>query len=387
MDSFESTSEQQLAYRLSLITGSLIILILQSISNWHGLTLTTDSYYYLELASSIKAQQSLTKVNPYFPFQTLLPYLIYWLDKVDVNLISIVYILSPIFIYLINMKVGRELFKSKYTLIFYSVSLVFSTPLYLVHSFLWTEPLFILCLSAMWLCVFKYMKKQSKFMILPIMVLAILLCLSRKAGILFIGFGSFFVLLFSSVKWKFFRPLLAIVFIIFALFFYGYLGETNYIGERPTTSGFLIHFEGYTNSLSTFLLPRVVPYGPRVVAFTAALIYALTVIVSGQLDSFKRRFLYTSSSVVALYFLTRLFYFRPDVSEMDRYLSPVYPILFAIIAMGIDGLTRLPIKKFHILKIIVLLWFLYPITRTIKNIALWSQLPTKKLVVKKEASY
>jgi len=86
--------------------------------------------------------------------------------------------------------------------------------------------------------------------------------------------------------------------------------------------------------------------------------------------------------ILAVYFIMIQLAFKVEPWSAERYLSPVFPVLF-FIAFG--TLQDLEFKKVAwwkpvYLHIFLALWWLYPLIRTLKNAGFWHQINCGSLI-------
>ena len=206
----------------------LLATVLVLIANFNGIGYTHDSYYYIQNAELINKIGVWDYVLKYGLKQQLLTLII---SKID-NICSGAAVLNAFLFVLTNLVwiiATRNYFSTKYQWYVFCLFLVFSTPLLLTTSFLWTEPLFHFFLALLFLN--HQLHVQANFrrflgylIILPFLVFA------RKAGMLII-MG---VLIYETLQLKITIRLflwLSLGFLIYM--FYGYTSFPNIIGEQP----------------------------------------------------------------------------------------------------------------------------------------------------------
>lgn len=353
------------------IAGSVLLLILYVYANMNGLGLTPDSYMYLKQAEFFDQNFSFiaNEVHPLFPFQTFLIVVLSFFPDAASGLkyMSIIqaFLLVGNFI-LLTVLAGRIFVKPVYVFLFAGV-IVFSTPLLMVHSFLWTEPFFIFTVSVLLWLIFKHMQQPSYRNYVILFFLLVLLCLQRKAGLLFIAGTALGLILFlSSFSFR-----IKLILVLSGLTLVTLLYAFDVVGELPVIGNFWNHVRDYADFLSAWLLPLSVPFLIRIVFLVGALFF-ITVTLFTQNKNSTSLFLKVLFSIFATYCFVRLFYFRPDRSEMDRYLAPIFPIFFLLLFSSIEyRLEKCSMKVRTVVLALLFLWLTYPAIRTIKNTFLW----------------
>jgi hypothetical protein len=72
--------------------------------------------------------------------------------------------------------------------------------------------------------------------------------------------------------------------------------------------------------------------------------------------------------IAVTYYLLMHLSFLIDQSSADRYLAPIYPLVLIAVFHLAERSTYL---KHKLIKIIVVIWLLYPMSRLIKNTIFW----------------
>ncbi len=361
---------------LLVIAALMVTGLLYLYANHNGLGLTHDSFNYLDLAKILAQTGTFSEIhqNKIFPFQTLEIVILSFLgDKAMIGM-TIIHGVSIITIVFISIKLAASIIDAVSIRWIYVFTQVFGAPLLLTHSFLWTEPLFILFLNCQFLLLFHFFKTRQLKYIPLVLLFSLLYCWQRKAGMLFsLGLVGFFITYFVSNKKVILVLLVMIMLAIFVL--YGGLGSPNYIGEYPTFNTFgknIIHNLG---TVSVWILPLPLNYTLRVIFLLLTLIgitYFYTINYP-KMDKGKRDFINCITVTCLFYFISRFFFQRPHYDEAARYLAPIYPSMVLIGFLGID-FTYVKINKNHWQKIVIVVlvcWTIYPITRSVKNVILW----------------
>ena len=358
-------------------------------ANFNGLGLTHDSIQYWKKSIVFADTHSFKKIGytTFFPFQSL-----------EIVLLSIFGVNAQvIFKYLhalllggtvfIHLMIAKEIFSNSKTLFIYAATLIFSTPLLMVHSFLWTEPLFIFLVSLQWYLLWQFFHHKTLKTFVAILLVTILYCWQRKAGMLFcLGLILAFTVHFVSSKKQISGILIVLLFLIFVL--YGGLGTPNFIGELPDVSSLPLNLKNYSGALSAWIFPLPLNYWIRTGLFALILIFIGYLLNKTLLDISEEKRAYISGIIIIVltYLVIRHFYDRPDFDEADRFLAPIYPGIFFLVIFAMEQLvlkTRRDILRL-ILPVIAALWLTYPVIRTFKNAKLWHNRTKIPLLIKEE---
>lgn len=372
---------------LAIVIG--ICLLYYTTSN--GLVITDDSYYYLSKAQQFAVVKSFHAIGfkTIFPFQTLEIYIIYLFGEHWEPGIRLLNYFCWTGTFSLNILIAKQLFKKELSVVFFGGLMLFSTPYLMVHSFLWTEPLFILLLSLQLYLLWSFIQSRNAYLLIPILLLSIVYCWQRKAGMLF-SVGITFSLIFLLIKSNGLKIGIISILIIATFLLYGGFGFPNQIGELPFIDGIGVNLYNYFATLSAWILPMPLNYNIRIGLLLLLIIgygYYLQKIRT-SVDPQKFYFLLCLITIFIIYFGIRQFYYRPNYHEAERFLAPLYALFFFFIIFVTEHIS---LHKYHrrlgfTFFMILLLWFAYPITRTIKNARLWHNHNKKSLSIKEPYS-
>ena len=374
---------------LIIFLAVLVAVIIFFYANFNGLGLTFDSIKYLEKSMVFANTHSFQKTGfpELFPFQSLE---IVLLSILGTNAMVIMKYLHA-FLFggtvFIHLTIAKEMFESKKSLPIYALTLVFSTPLLMVHSFLWTEPLFIFLVSLQWYLLWRFFHHKTLKTIIYILLLSVLYCWQRKAGMLFsLGLVLAFTVHFVSSKKQFWGILIALCLSVFIL--YGGLGTINFIGEYPVLSSFPLNLKNYSDALSAWIFPLPLNFWIRIGLFVLVMGAAGTVMwkTIPEIKEAKRKYITSIIIIILTYYIVRHFYDRPDADEADRFLTPVYPGIFFLLIFVLERILSKMGRGFFrpVLPVILALWLTYPVVRTFKNAKQWHKRTKIPLLMKKE---
>lgn len=375
--------------RVIVVLSALAAVIIYFYANFNGLGLTNDSLQYWEKSIIFAETHSFTAIgfNPVLPFQSLE---IVLLAVFGHQSQTVFWCLHALFLggtVFIHLMIAKGIFSSTKTLFIYAASLVFSTPLLMVHSFLWTEPLFIFLVSLQWYFLWRFFQVKTWKTFLIILLIAALYCWQRKSGMLFcLGLALAFSLHYAAGWKQIAGSILVLGLLIFTL--WGGFGTPNFIGEFPKVSSFATNLGNYSNALSAWLLPLPMNYPIRAGLSLLLFVFAgyiLWQVLPGVANE-KKPYFTSIITIVLTYLVIRHFYDRPFFDEADRFLAPVYPGIFFLLIFAIEQFvlhTQRPILKLCI-PVILALWLIYPAMRTFKNAKLWHNRSKIPLLIKEE---
>ncbi len=354
----------------------------------NGLVLTDDSFVYLEKANVFAEKRSFRALGftTFFPFQSLQIYILYLLGEkwsIGIQLLNTACWTGTILTYYF---LARRTFKQPAYAYIFLITLTFSTPLIMVHSFLWTEPLFILLVSLQILLIREFILSKHYYLLIPLLLLSLLYCWQRKAGMVF-SLAVIVIMIHLLTKNNRLKIILYSLITISILILYGLGGIIpNQIGELPDLSSITINLHNYQSAISAWILPFPLNVWFRI--FILVLIVSLIIVffrkIKSDVEQPVLKFVRSLVIIFVLYLVIRHFFHRLHFHEADRFLAPIYPIFFFLIIFVIDRITLLhfPKKLAYILLAVTSIWLAYPIVRSIKNADLWHNHPKKSLAIK-----
>ena len=289
----------------------VLTLSLWSIANFHGLGLTHDSEYYLNLS---RGDHELM-----WRAQGLLPLILSMSHEPEtaarwINFASLICTL------LIWMRIVHRSELDIWGKFFAFSWICLSLPFLAVTSFLWTEPLFIVISSTVFLFLQVWSKRKvllESLLLIPLLILAVW---ARKIGLVLACSVAIYVAS-CFMDSKSHRHLLYLV--SACLLLSGWLFIFN--GERPEPQFIAQNLIFNVNALINWFLPTSVPQSLRVLFGTS---FAIFFIFSQQSSELSRFFwIY-----FVIYFLVRLPIEREFAEEADRYFAIMHAPFFFILA-------------------------------------------------------
>ncbi|MFY0601144.1 MAG: hypothetical protein JXR03_15815 [Cyclobacteriaceae bacterium] len=355
----------------------LVSSTLYLIANLNGLGLTYDSNLYIEIANQITAfgilnADGLNIKPPIFPM------IISWVGVGFLPFLNYLALeLNLLLVYLI----GKKLNVNWIRLSFLSL-MAFFTPIYLVHSFIWTEPYFtILILTSFYLFLLNENSKKPFWLAIAILLITILPFV-RFAGIFVLIPFVIITLIRSSNKQRLY--LVVGLFILglamgawvfsFSSGFSARLSQwISVLPDRDHTV-YLYNIRSFLEALSLLVIPLNAPSFARLLIgfiIIGAVCYASLYFFSSP----KERTITHSFPVVFLiYYLLIHTVFKIEFYTAERYLTPLYPILiFCFFSYLNERESKLSLFKKRALMVFVSIVLLYGTSRTIKNVFFWNE--------------
>jgi hypothetical protein len=331
-----------------------------------SLKLTYDSLDYLAASESVNTYFTGKNADhvPYLHRPPLLPaYLHFFQNKVAAcRWLNIFCYATSL---LLCFRIGESLRMSRVFLYGVLIVIAFNYPWLQNHFFLWTEPLFTVLV--LWLA---YSLAENKKLIIVIGICVITFFL-RKSG-LFLGAGA--------VVWYVFNKnvrsalvLGSVMLFVFALWEY----VTFYFSDVSTSLNILSYMNPlgrapYADALTSWFIPRIVPIVYRVVIIIFVILYLIFFHRSSVISYFKKSPIQLTWILLTTYFFCHIAFFGvPDYHEAERYLSVMLPLMMiAFFSFWSDAYNNSSYVKRKIILTGLIIWSLYPITRTISHFLL-----------------
>ncbi|MDX2301412.1 MAG: hypothetical protein NW226_01375 [Microscillaceae bacterium] len=361
----------------------LVFGILQQYGTFCSIGLTYDSLDYLHAAQDFAQGESMHNKNgsPYIERVPLFPILLSFLGDSKTLLASWINLLSLLLSLGIFFWLANEHIQSATIRVFFGLSLSFSTPLFLVGNFLWSEALFLAFLSLHFHFYALYLRSEKFLYILGMAGVAFLFCLQRNPGIFFVA-GMVLVLLIQD---DFIRSLkLSAVYLVIALsgwFWWSYhcytIGGTDYhptlrVLFQDVPGNLILHLTALTN----WFMPTFFSFTLKILIFSgiALVLWLVWENFKENLVNYQAQFIRGIFFVSLFYLLCMVILERTVLEEVERYEALNYPALMLVAFVGMDLLWRnLGIKSSlrTVLLIGLVLWSLYPVVRSLNNVQLW----------------
>jgi hypothetical protein len=360
--------------RLKVISVFLIIgfsLLLQ----WYGrsctLLLTSDSYNYLSAARSFAIGGEFRSPDgSYYEFWPPLFPVVLSLTSDPVEMIHFLNLLITVVAGLILFRLAVMFLKDGLLQILFLLIALCSVYQIMISVFLWTELLFLLVvLIHFWIALsVKEGGKKTLFLI----VTAFLFCLQRSAGIFFVIAVSSWMLTAGSIPWirRVKASLLFFVISVSGLaLWYGYVKSLK--GDFNVSHFRFLEDPFYNLNAIFFTLGKGFVSGPSFLVISSFVCILIVAVITLWKELRMNRSTQFLVWVIALYVLPFLLLGRLDQYEMDRYFSVVMPFMFLFVFIAYDRLV-VRFEKYRLVMLLIIgLWVIYPMARTIKNTRMW----------------
>ena len=354
----------------------LIATALLLIANYCGVGFTYDSHLYIKAAEQIGSEGFLS-AEGFYTKPPLYPLLIYWFGTNAILAINIVCLLITLtLLYHFGLTLKTALLR----LVFWALCL-FSTGLYLVHSFAWTEPPFISVLLLAFYLVYRYQKDNKPLLLYVAIALLFLLPFIRFAG-LFIVMPTLLVIFIglpTKAKWIMAIPIgmgMILILLWIAQFEQGFAQRWHALIAPFVSTRYarLTHnVTTFLEALSVWVLPVSV-YRP-IKLFTGSMIligiFWLAFLQNREGD-IRRHIPF----IFLCYYALLHFAFRVEhySSDPERYLTPLsYLLLLSFFVWLEQRFTVMTDSLKRAIWILLLALLTYNIARTAKNVWFWHQ--------------
>lgn len=337
-----------------------------------GLGLTYDSRNYLAAAESLSEGLLLDQTGNAYRVQPPLFPLILYLLKANVN--AALYFnlccwtASLTLMWLMLRGVVTE---NRLRLVCFGC-LAFSTPLFLAHQFLWSEPLFITLLLLMQWMASKYLLDHRRVWLVLLSVSGVLLCMQRNAG-LFIIVGLALALSMMSNHWKR-RAQISAAFLP-ALFAFAWWNYGTFYGASPSSGVQFFDSFGHNfyHHLEAMGLWLVAPVVPEVVLVAVGALVVLVFFMVATANEEQTSPLPKLIAIVVLVYIAGLLCINTTIAEdFERYISVILPGSFVLFFMLAQGWLRTKRLKAALLVILMML-SAYTLARCVKNVDFWHE--------------
>jgi len=341
------------------------------LATWCGLGQTPDSRHYIATAQHLAQKGEFTSFDgqPYTLWPPLFPLVLSLAPQHALALAKILHLSCLVATLLIWWKVGEGFFQETKWRLFFLFTLASSTPLLMVHVFVWSEPLFIFLFSAYLLCIHYFLERKPGAWLLWATVFAFFMMLQRNAGIMLFAGMNLGLVLFAFQKirqhWR--------GFIVHALGsplgLMGWLGWLYFFERRlESVDNFLFNqvdgakYQTFWEALVLHLLPWQIPAAPL-----------LFIILAGSVLWLARKAIFPSFQK-SIWLMMLLYAFivvnLPFTLSADahRYLAVLVPPLFLNFIWMLRQIDQRP--QFRLFTF-CLLWSLYPLVRVLWNALRW----------------
>lgn len=256
----------------------------------------------------------------------------------------------------------------------YALCLTFATPLYLVHQFLWSEPIFLLLLSLHFWAFEQYTTHKKVFYWWLMISCGFLFCLQRSIGFTFIlGTAAGLYFLANEKRYRTFIYLFISCsgIILWFLYILNYKTVTEFANtygiQDNTQSGVKLLVE----SFGLWFLPAK---SPQIATILITLGLFLGVLRSLILSfSTKKKSVFLQSIVYSIFFyIVILGIKKSDFSDTERFIGILYPLILLLLFYNLPNS-----KNYIIILIYICLGTVYPVIRCFKNVLFWKEVQCK----------
>lgn len=354
--------------------------------------ITYDSNQYLASAESFASHKKLLHANgtPHIDHVPLYPVILSFLGNNRLQLSKYLNTLCLAGILFLFIDLSLRILNTTATKALFSLALVVSVPLQLIHHFVWSEPLFLFLLALILWYLHKYINQSNRQYFWIITGVSFLMCMQRNPGIFLVAGIALSLWVFTDTG--FWRAML-----------YGALSVSGWVtwtigGMQITKNG--LHpaaynifgnilakqnLDHYLNVISAWLMPRAIPLLIRGGLFLG-LVFILIVWIKRlklTLPGFAKALCTIAGVYIAFLQLTE----RISFHETQRYAAVVFPLLCLFFFQLYELLKqKLPEKGKLAVNIIFVLWLSYPLMRTAKNTRLWRNRACEPGYVEKQRS-
>jgi|GEM_PF-3668743 len=260
-------------------------------------------------------------------------------------------------------RLGHTYIASRFVYSLYFILLVFASPLYLVHQFLWSEPVFLALLSGHFYSLSLYYRRQGRIHFWVMVVLSALFCLQRSAGIVFVS-GTFVVL--SHTKNRLCYALACLPFLVWNGYVLLYKTPVEYAQTYGVQDDLWAGSVLLIESIAICFVPLQMPFLGK-----CLVVLGLFFIIIFILKKEKNKLLTAIGYAIGFYLLL-LIVKKSDFSDMERFVAIAYPFILLLLSIGIASYK--PTAKYtKIMVLFLCMAAIYPIGRCLKNIAFWQK--------------
>ncbi len=350
-------------------------LILQWYAHACGLNYSVDSLDYLAAAKSFQDQGSLLDRGgtPFSHWPPLFPVILSFFDD-SVSALKWIHLIIRIACSFYLLWLSKRLIKNGALRILFLLVTILGVHLMMVSVFVWTEMIFILLALTTLYCACNL--ERSNYYSVLLLASGLLLCLQRHAGLFWMTSISIWIF------WDSTKPLNARLvrslgcFIICTSGFWIW----NLYHTQAISSEFNLFQHDYFSYVFFNLNLILQTLGKLFLPFSGWIATVTGVSVITVIGISVKKFLKTDRDIQLLatlilgYLIGFLILSRLDVYEMDRYLSPIVPLVYLIACVSLEKImTFRSWANSLVVLIIIGSWSAYPLTRTVKNSFMWHE--------------
>ena len=361
-------------YEFGLWTIIALSVGLTIYNTWCGLAHTYDSFDYLAAATSFREGKILTNQNgtPYVFHAPFFPVLLSFLGEDPNTSLVILNTVICIFTLLLLFIFTRKYFNNHalYLLAYFTVSI--NVGFQMIHYFLWTESIFLLFFVIHNYLLLRLFEKERKVDFWFLVGIAFLMGITKNTGF-------FIILITSGIIWSFSKRaafkksaiyilLGSAGFVAWNIYVLVFCNGEQLFRDNEFLMGLDINFINYTDILSQWFLPRLIPTPFRLFFLASGVIILLIVQrkerLSIQAKVFQIQFF--------AYLIIMVVIIKVDKAEIERLLAIVSPWLIMAVFMIIDIKWKNINYTFKTwFMVLLILWVSYTGFRSVYNSINW----------------
>ncbi len=368
---------------LSILYFSLPLLSLglQQYASACGIGLTFDSFQYLQAARDFEVGHALRMADgsPFVAYPPFFPWVLSWFGGRRLEWMPV----FQGFLLLLNLMIwlylGTCYLHSVFIRFLFGFSICLSTPFLLLHSFLWSEPLFVCLLSGLLLYFHFYPVRLTLFSLCVLLSMCVLLILQRNAGIWW-SLGVLTWSLFFQVHARVYFRWMLMLSLALVLGYGWYLQSilTDYYKHASLLHFFYEFIENIgicTAQLGAWFLPLFIPWVFRSI-FSFLVLGLILWALSRHTRDFTA-FIYLLMVACGIYG-AGLLILRPSAlhyADLERFMAVMVPGFFLIYYHAVQILVGSVSHKFlrYTLYFSWILFLIYPAYRSPKNAQFWQE--------------
>jgi hypothetical protein len=348
-------------------------------STWCQLGITYDSLDYLHAAQTWRDSQTLYNANGqiYLERTPLYPLILSCGGMPWAKFLHFLALGINLWLW---SRISYQHFQTSYFRYWLLTSLAVATPILLIHSFLWSEALFLGLLSAMIYGLKRYLQTANLIYFYALIMGGFGLCLMRNTGIFIIG-GMALCALFTK---KSIIPIListlisASGWIIWTIYAISQKSLQYHPLFRVLGQDFDLNIWESGFCVSAWFLPIQIPTYLRLIFLLFILTFIAYTFFRENSNKNEVNLLiikYLLSIIIAYFGGVCILAQSNGIHEAERYWAVMYPLFFYLLGWSGErlylNLSRIYWKQIFV--VFLLIWLLYPFSRTLKNTAQWHQ--------------
>lgn len=253
-----------------------------------------------------------------------------------------------------------------------------SATIFLVHNYLWTEPLFILLLTFYILIHIKLVNNDLRHLhLLP--SIGLLMVLLKHVGVIFPIISTFFLIYYFKVKGMklfnrtiFFNAFVPVSFFTIWHFMVYLQANTLQQFQQIGIDNLLSNLEQLFVTIKSWFIPG--QDGTFLFSLSLWLVNIFWIFLISFFLTSKEKPLhaYFVGLVLSAYFFVLLGKEGLVKSDSERYLAVVIIPFFVLVFSGLEKLRKSNVIKMLTFNSIIILWTILSIVRSLKNIWIWS---------------